>query len=176
MIIPNHVHGTNRPVRAHKGRPHPRDLSHNCPRTVPVPFHIRSTNAPHLFHEIEPSATRWDKMEQFGTVFGKIGPATPLEPGLPRRAGSCSESMKTLVIAQPPSYRRRPVSGGGEGIPLTRIEQAPRGDTSLTAHISSASICAAIRAPALYTSEGVSRRVTARRQWFGRAHIRIGLA
>ncbi len=82
MIMPNHVHGTNRPVRAHKGRPHPRDLSHNCPGTVPVPFQTCSTSAPHLYHEIEPSATRWDKMEQFGAVFSKNRPG-PLQVGAP---------------------------------------------------------------------------------------------
>ncbi len=82
MIMPNHVHGTNQPVRAHKGRPHPRDLSHNCPTIDPVLFQTCSTIAPHLFHEIEPSATRWDKMEQFGTVFGETGPA-PARTRLP---------------------------------------------------------------------------------------------
>ncbi len=54
---------------AHKGRPHTPGPVPQLPQNCPVLFHVCSTSAPHLFHEIEPSATRWDKMEQFGTVF-----------------------------------------------------------------------------------------------------------
>ncbi len=78
LVVPNHVHGIIMISPNRQGRPLPRSLSHNCPGTAPVPFHICSTSAPHLFHEIEPSATRWDKMEQFGTVFSEgRGPRRP---------------------------------------------------------------------------------------------------
>ncbi len=73
-------------------------LFHNCTGTAPVPVHIRSTSAPHLFHEIEPSATKWDKWNSLGQFSAKT-------TGRDRPALADRETSSTLN-----SYRTRGLS------------------------------------------------------------------